>query len=330
MTIKHLVLCGGGPIGFKIIGALQVLHENNFWNIEEIESIYGTSIGSIIGAFLCLKYDWETLNKYIIERPWKDVFKVTAKQLFDSYNKKGLFDKRVVEIILKPLLKAKDLQLNITLKQLYEYSKIDLHIFTFDINKFATVELSHNTHPNLLLTEAITMSSALPGLFMPIIIDNCCYIDGGVMCNYPINECIRDHSDTKEILGFKIAYISETKSEELNNKEINNEYSNETINSNTSEPNIILCPNEIVKEESSLLEYIISLTINAANFIRESVKLEKIDNTVQVLSKENPLGLDVIKKTLYDSEIRRKYIEEGIEDGLRFIKNKKIEVINNN
>ena len=71
MTIKNIVIPGGGALGFQYLGALQKLEKENFWKIENIESIYGTSVGAIIGAFICLKYDWETLNKYIIERPWQ-------------------------------------------------------------------------------------------------------------------------------------------------------------------------------------------------------------------------------------------------------------------
>ena len=61
MTIKHLVISGGGPLGLRYLGALKKLEQEEFWNLDNIESIYGTSVGAIIGAFICLKYDWETL-----------------------------------------------------------------------------------------------------------------------------------------------------------------------------------------------------------------------------------------------------------------------------
>ena len=114
MTIKHLVISGGGPLGLRYLGALEKLESEGFWKFDNIESIYGTSIGAIIGTFICLKYDWETLNKYIIERPWQDAFKLNPKQIFDSYYNKGLFDKKLVEIIFKPLLQAKNIELNVT------------------------------------------------------------------------------------------------------------------------------------------------------------------------------------------------------------------------
>ncbi len=294
MTIKHLVISGGGPLGLRYLGALEKLEQEDFWKLDDIESIYGTSIGSIIGTFICLKYDWETLNKYIIERPWHDAFKVNAKQIFDSYYNKGLFDKKLAEIIFKPLLQAKDLDLNITLKEFYEFSKIDLHIFTFELNKFETVELSHTTHPELSLLQALTMSSALPGIFMPTIIDNCCYVDGGVMCNYPLNYCLRDHNNKDEILGIKSSYDKETDSYK----------------------------NVDVTQDTSLLEYVICLTINAMNFIRDTVKVENIENTVRCYVTDNPLTLDIIQEAVKNIDFRKNWIDLGKEDGLQFLRNR--------
>ena len=291
MTIKHLVISGGGPIGLRYLGVLQQLEKDGFWTFDNTESIYGTSIGSIIAAFICLKYDWDTLNKYIIERPWNDAFKVNAKQIFDSYYNKGLFDKKLAEIIFKPLLQAKDLNLNITLKEFYEFSKIDLHIFTFELNNFETIELSHTTHPDLGLLDALTMSSSLPGIFMPTIIDNKCYVDGGVMCNYPINYCLRDHTNKDEILGMRLTYE----------------------NDGDNFQNIKVTP------DSSLLEYVICITINSMNFIRDTVKLDHINNTIKCYVSENPLSLDFIQEIISNRELRRQWVKQGEEDANKFM-----------
>jgi predicted acylesterase/phospholipase RssA len=291
MPIKHLVISGGGPLGFRYLGALQKLEQDGFWHLDDIETIYGTSIGAIIGAFICLKYDWETLTKYIIERPWHDAFKVNPKQIFDSYYNKGLFDKKLAEIIFKPLLEAKDMTLNITLKEFYDFSKIDLHIFSFELNKFQTIELSHSTHPDLGLLQALTMSSSLPGIFMPTIVDNCCYIDGGILCNYPLNQCLRDHTNKDEILGIKSSF----------NKETDN-FSNVEVTS-----------------DSSLLEYVICMSINSMNYIRDTIKMENIDNTVRCFVTDNPLTLDSIKESIQNQELRRQFFKIGEDDALTFL-----------
>ena len=69
MTIKNIVLSGGAYKGFYTIGALKYLSENKFYNIEEIEKVYGTSVGSLLGALLCLKLNWEDLIEYAINKP---------------------------------------------------------------------------------------------------------------------------------------------------------------------------------------------------------------------------------------------------------------------
>jgi predicted acylesterase/phospholipase RssA len=295
MTIKHLVISGGGPLGLRYLGALEHLEQKDFWKLDNIESIYGTSVGAIIGAFICLNYDWETLNKYIIERPWHDAFKVNPKQIFDSYYNKGLFDKKLAEIIFKPLLEAKDLSLNITLKEFYEFSKIDLHIFTFELHKFQTVELTHTLNPDIGLLHALTMSSSLPGIFMPTIVDNCCYIDGGIMCNYPLTQCLRDHTNKDEILGIKSSY----------NKDTDN------------------FANVEVTQESSLLEYVICMSINSMNYIRDSVKMDNIENTVRCYVTDNPLTLDSIQQSVRNQDLRRQWLKLGENDALEFLSNQK-------
>lgn len=285
--IKHLVLCGGGPIGLRILGALERLNERNIWHYDDLETIHGTSIGAIVGSFLCLKYDWDTLNKYIIERPWKDVFKVNAKQIFDSYYNKGLFDSKIIDKIFKPLLEAKDLSLDVTLKELKSYSNIDIYMYTFDLNSFKTVEISHYSHPDMSLIKALNMSCALPGIFMPIIEDEACYIDGGVMCNYPINECLKKGYNANEILGFNTCYSTYI--------------------------------NEKVSADSSLLDYIITLTTNATNYICNSVNIIDIENTIHHVMSENPLNMDTIKLTVQSQQVRQEWIEKGKQDADEYL-----------
>lgn len=293
MTIKHIVIPGGGPLGFQFLGALEKLEKENYWKIENIESIYGTSVGSIIGSFLCLKYDWDTLNKYLIERPWHDSIKINPNHLLNFYEKKGIFDEDFFKIIFKPLLEAKDLSINVTLKEFYEFSNIDFHIFTFNLNKFETIELSHNTHPNLRLVDAIHMSSAVPGLFIPFIDNNICYIDGGIKHNYPINYCLKDHPCQDEILAIKILY-------------------------KTEDGNPLKAE---VRAESSLLDFISVFVINAMLYIRNTIENKDIENNVICYIDYNPFSVDFFMEVFKKSEMRKQLLENGEKDALQLLSN---------
>ena len=68
MTIKHLVFSGGAYKGFYIVGALDYLIDNKFLKLDDIETIYGTSVGGIIGLALCLKIEMKVLREYIIKK----------------------------------------------------------------------------------------------------------------------------------------------------------------------------------------------------------------------------------------------------------------------
>ena len=54
--------------------------------------------------------------------------------------------------------------------------------------------------------KAILMTCCIPTLVQPIINDNKCYIDGGVVSNYPLNHCISHGKNINEILSFKNNY----------------------------------------------------------------------------------------------------------------------------
>ena len=56
MTIKHLVLSGGGPSMIQTLGAIQHLEKKNIIQRANIQSIYGTSAGAIVGVLYCFQF----------------------------------------------------------------------------------------------------------------------------------------------------------------------------------------------------------------------------------------------------------------------------------
>lgn len=202
--IKHLVINGGGPTGMLCYGAIKHLFEAAFIQLDNIKSIYGTSAGAIIATIISLKYDWKTLDDYFLKRPWSKVFKMEPDSFINMYYNKGMFQVSMVKEMLKPLLTAKDLTEEITLKEYYEYNQIDLHFFTVEMNSFQKIDVSHKTHPDLSLITALEMSSAVPILFKPVIQGDNCYVDGSLFDNYPINECLQNEQcNEDEVLGIK-------------------------------------------------------------------------------------------------------------------------------
>jgi predicted acylesterase/phospholipase RssA len=93
--IRHLVLSGGGFTGFCFYGALRETNIHGFWNIKNINTIHATSVGSLIGVCISMGHDWETLDNYIINRPWNQLFKIDLQAIINSISNRGLFNEQL-------------------------------------------------------------------------------------------------------------------------------------------------------------------------------------------------------------------------------------------
>jgi NTE family protein len=200
-NIKHIVLSGGGTVGFSQYGVLRESNQRGFWSIENIESIYGISVGCIIGLFISLNFEWDVLDDYLIKRPWQNVINFTMNSLIQSFDSRGILDKNIIHEIIHPLFREKHIDIECTMKELYEITKIDLHIFVTELNSYKLVDICHMDYPDWKLVDAIYASCCLPLIFKPLLMNSCCYVDGGFIQNYPIMDCIKSGKNREEILG---------------------------------------------------------------------------------------------------------------------------------
>lgn len=284
MTIKNLVISGGGPIMLQILGAIQQLEKEKFLNIEDIESIYGTSAGALIGALICLKFDWETVNDYIIKRPWHEVFTINVQTILEAYYKKGIYDNKIIEKCFKPLFAAKDISMDINLSDFYKFSNIELHFFSFEINEYKVQDISYLTHPDLSLITAIQMTCALPVLLTPVFIDSKCFIDGGLSSNYPLKYCIESGKNPDEILGFKNNYIKN---------------------------------NSFINSESTLLDFLLNFLYKAIFCLNTDESQPSIKN--EFICNADYITLDNLKKAISNIEIRKDLFNDGQNQANTFL-----------
>ena len=285
MVIKHIVICGGGPTGLLSYGAAKHLSEQGFWTHENIETIYGTSIGALIGAMLCLKHEWTTLDDYIIKRPWEKVI-MESLEMFQLFSCKGMAKMKLLDDIMQPLLESKDLSLSTTLSELHAHSGISLNVFSVELNTFKKVQMSHATHPDLPLMDAIKMSACMPMLFQPIIRDTCCYIDGGIIVNYPLHECMLDtQCRDDEVLGLR---------------------------------NLWNNPGEIIGEQSSLIDYMRLINLQLVRMINRSTVHDRSPYEVVCHVKPDVTPAEWFS-IMSDAGQRLAWIEDGITFGKQFL-----------
>jgi predicted acylesterase/phospholipase RssA len=290
MTIKHLVFTGGGTTAIlKCLSAYQFLETQKFVSTDQIESIYGTSAGCIVGILICLKYNWDHVNSYIIDRPWNELFRIKIQQIFELYNKKGIYDINIIEKIFKPLFDVQDVSLDITLEDFYKFAKIELHFSTFEINSFKLIDVSYLTHPKLKLLQALQMTCGLPIIVVPVCIENGIYIDGGFKNAYSINTCLDSGKKSDEILGFK------------------NNYTNTPIE---------------IKKETNFIDFIFSFMFK----IIKSVAVYEDNKIEHELEFDSPfIDISILKETTEKKELRIALFEEGKNVAEKFLLDKNMQ-----
>jgi len=288
MPIKHLVLGGGGGGGFAIYGALRHLAKKNFWKLNQIKSIYSTSIGSLIAALISICDNWTTLDDYITKRPWDKVIAINPIDIINLWQDKGFLNENIIKEILDPLLKANDLSNNITLKELYDKTSIELHMYTTNLNSEfpKKVDISYKSHGDLVLYKAVAMSSAFPILFAPICDNSNCYIDGGLLNNFPLNDCMLENPNEEEVLGIKVSSV----------------YSN-----------------SIIDNESSLVNYLYKLVDGMRRIVSTENRQTSIINIVECSIDVNNFGRWA--EALTDISVRQEILNMGDKFAITFLEN---------
>jgi hypothetical protein len=195
--IEHIVLSGGNIYGFTFYGILKTLHQKGIWDLSNIKTIYATSVGSIISTMIALNYDWETIDRYLINRPLGELINFDLTTMFGCIKNCGFFTIKLLEEYFYNLFTGKDLSPTITMREFYKITGVELHFFTTKVIGFEIVDLSYKTHPDWTMVEAIYASSAIFPFLSPLFKENQLYIDGGFLLNNPLNKCLlKCHEDS--------------------------------------------------------------------------------------------------------------------------------------
>lgn len=201
--IKHIVISGGGVTGFAFYGVLRESNKAGFWKMSDIQTIHATSIGTFIMTSLAIinVIGWDSADDFFVKRPWEQIVNLTADRILKSYGNVGVFSLEEFEQGLRPLLTAVDLSLNTTLLEFYEFSGVEMHWYTTNLDKYRLEDISYKTHPDWRVVDATYCSCALPIMFRPGNVNGVLYSDGGTFCGYPIAQCAAMADSPDEILG---------------------------------------------------------------------------------------------------------------------------------
>lgn len=214
-NIDSIFLCGGSVRTFAILGSLRYLINNNIISIENINTFYGVSAGSLIAFLFTLKY---TINEIIT------IFGSIEFELFIKFdNIKNIIKKQSLntgmgyKYLLMTFLKKKLDVYDISFEDFYKKTNYDLTIFGYNLTKKNVEMFSHIMTPKMSIVKALCISSSLPYIFKSILYNNNYYCDGCIYNGSPeLIKLINKNHDN--ILFYQLVYKYKPDNENIFNK----------------------------------------------------------------------------------------------------------------
>jgi NTE family protein len=245
-TYKNLVMEGGGVRGLAYGGALEILEQKGI--IKNIENVAGSSAGAIAGLMVALNYNSHEIDS-VLEGLKIQEFndgKFFAGKIRRVKKEYGLFKGDKFDKWLGDLIANKTGDPDITFTGLNELHLANKNFRNFfctgtNVSRQRFEILSYKTWPQMKLKTAVHISSSIPFYFVPVAINKDgqevsmddtsqefdLYVDGGMLCNFPINifdSCAtgtnpfvcNDLIYNKETLGLKLERGEQIKEFEKN------------------------------------------------------------------------------------------------------------------
>ncbi|XP_076072044.1 uncharacterized protein LOC143043738 isoform X2 [Mytilus galloprovincialis] len=190
---ENIVFEGGGLKGVAFCGSIQVLEELGIY--PKIKRFAGASAGALKAALIAVGYN---------SRETEDFLKTDmCKLFFDA--RFGIFSllpnlltgfgwnpgNRILKALGEAIASKTNGNPDLTFAELYDLYGKELCIVVTNLNHM-TEEYCHvKTTPNMPIRLAVRMSMSLPGVFKAtkytINKETNTYVDGGLLCNYPIH-----------------------------------------------------------------------------------------------------------------------------------------------
>lgn len=197
-SYEYLVLSGGGVKGISFTGALETLQKLNIiystTNEFKLKGIAGASAGSIIASLLAIGYTPTELIDIMSNLDFERIADDKLGYIRDTLNfieNWGVCPGNYIQDFLADLIEKKTGNKDYTLVDLMNDKNVKLVIVTTDVSNQKSVYLYPgnpiDAYSNIPIRKAVRMSIGVQGVFEPYEYNNCYFVDGGTLDNYPLH-----------------------------------------------------------------------------------------------------------------------------------------------
>jgi predicted patatin/cPLA2 family phospholipase len=182
LNYNELILSSGGIKGGIMLGALDYL--SNVYDMSNFKFFTGCSVGAFICFMLCIGYNPKELYDIFINIDESMLLNISINNLLNDF---GLDNFTNIINFFKAMMFIKEIDYNITFKELYEKTGKLLTIVVTNISENSTEYFNNNLTPDANILNAIRMSISIPILTTPVNYNNNLYVDGALLDPYPYN-----------------------------------------------------------------------------------------------------------------------------------------------
>lgn len=207
ISYRNIALEGGGVRGIAYAGVFNVLEEKGI--LQHIEKVAGSSAGAIAGLMISVGYNAAEIDSILMtlaiekfnDGNWGAIGKYNRVK-----NRYGIYKGDLFEKWLKQLVFKKTGKEDLSFKELHELrlgntAYKDLYVTGTNLSKQQLEIFSYEHSPAMPVALAVRISGGIPFYFEPVALDNSLkrinkkdslspvnfYVDGGMLCNYPIS-----------------------------------------------------------------------------------------------------------------------------------------------
>ncbi|XP_041478262.1 uncharacterized protein LOC121426149 isoform X1 [Lytechinus variegatus] len=190
---ENLVLEGGGSQGNAYIGAIMEMERLNV--LGKIRRFAGSSVGSVTACYLAIGHGSSKFLTVVNDGPqFADLLDASCGKLSlvpNLYRYMGWHPGRYFYTALGESIAEKLGDENATFKDLYDKTGKELCVVVTNLSTMMEEYCHVKTTPNMPIRTAVRMSISAPFVFVPVKRQHMgrtdLYIDGGVLCNYPVH-----------------------------------------------------------------------------------------------------------------------------------------------
>jgi predicted acylesterase/phospholipase RssA len=177
---RSLFLSGGGLKTAMFVGALAAL------DLSSVERFYGVSAGSILAVLLASGASPRKLRELFEGSGWAQLF-FESLHLSQLLSCRALLDHRKLCAFLEALLQEAGVPPRCTLGGLRARSGRSFGCFFLDLHGRRLLLYTSESHPHVLLLDAVVASCSLPAIFEPQQLGELACVDCGLFNNAPLS-----------------------------------------------------------------------------------------------------------------------------------------------